>query len=108
VDKDQFDTGDELHRDREKGQGQAGGRREPRGRQGYFIEPTVFADVQDNMRIAQEEFFGPVMSILKFKDVAEVVERANKSRMDWRRRFGRRTLRRLMRLRMACGRGRCG
>lgn len=49
------------------------------GDKGYFIEPTVFADVQDNMKIAQEEIFGPVMSILKFKDMAEVVERANKS-----------------------------
>jgi aldehyde dehydrogenase (NAD+) len=55
----------------------AGGNRV--GDKGYFIEPTVFADVQDNMTIAQEEIFGPVMSILKFKDVNEVVERANKS-----------------------------
>src|SRR5207249_1442553 len=49
------------------------------GEKGYFIEPTVFADVQDNMKIAQEEIFGPVMSILKFKDLGEVVERANKN-----------------------------
>lgn len=49
------------------------------GEKGYFIQPTVFADVQDNMKIAQEEIFGPVMSILKFKDMSEVVERANKS-----------------------------
>jgi aldehyde dehydrogenase (NAD+) len=55
----------------------AGGKRV--GEKGYFIEPTVFADVQDNMKIAQEEIFGPVMSILKFKDVDEVVTRANKS-----------------------------
>jgi len=55
----------------------AGGNRV--GDKGYFIEPTVFADVQDNMTIAREEIFGPVMSILKFKDVSEVVERANKS-----------------------------
>src|SRR5215469_2216828 len=37
------------------------------GNKGYFIQPTVFADVQDDMKIAQEEIFGPVMSILKFK-----------------------------------------
>src|SRR6266581_4623881 len=49
------------------------------GDKGYFIEPTVFADVQDHMKIAREEIFGPVMSILKFKDLNEVVERANKS-----------------------------
>src|SRR5271163_1771531 len=49
------------------------------GEKGYFIEPTVFADVTDNMTIAQEEIFGPVMSILKFKTVEEVAARANKS-----------------------------
>src|SRR5260370_5667601 len=49
------------------------------GDKGYFIEPTVFADVQDDMQIAQEDIFEPVMSILKFKDMSEVVERANKS-----------------------------
>jgi aldehyde dehydrogenase (NAD+) len=49
------------------------------GDKGYFIEPTVFADVQDDMTIAREEIFGPVMSILKFKDLSEVVDRANKS-----------------------------
>jgi aldehyde dehydrogenase (NAD+) len=49
------------------------------GDKGYFIEPTVFADVKDDMKIAQEEIFGPVMSILKFKDMDEVVERANKT-----------------------------
>ncbi|MDJ0509297.1 MAG: aldehyde dehydrogenase family protein [Crocosphaera sp.] len=47
------------------------------GDRGYFIEPTVFADVQDGMKIAQEEIFGPVMSIIKFKDIDEVIQRAN-------------------------------
>src|SRR4029077_16584397 len=41
--------------------------------------PTVFADVQDNMKIAQEEIFGPGMPILKFKDIKEHAERANRS-----------------------------
>jgi aldehyde dehydrogenase (NAD+) len=49
------------------------------GDRGYFIEPTVFADVKDDMKIAQEEIFGPVMSIIKFKDIDEVIERANKT-----------------------------
>jgi aldehyde dehydrogenase (NAD+) len=49
------------------------------GDQGYFIQPTVFADVRDDMKIAQEEIFGPVMSIIKFKDINEVIERANKT-----------------------------
>ncbi|MEH2126580.1 aldehyde dehydrogenase family protein [Nostoc sp.] len=47
------------------------------GNNGFFIEPTVFADVQDYMKIAQEEIFGPVMSIIKFKDIDEVIQRAN-------------------------------
>jgi aldehyde dehydrogenase (NAD+) len=49
------------------------------GNQGYFIEPTVFADVKDNMKIAKEEIFGPVMNIMKFKDIDEVIERGNKT-----------------------------
>ena len=44
------------------------------GDRGYFIQPTVFADVQDDMKIAQEEIFGPVMSIIPFKSVDEVVD----------------------------------
>jgi aldehyde dehydrogenase (NAD+) len=47
------------------------------GDRGYFIQPTVFADVQDDMKIAREEIFGPVMSIIPFKSVDEVVARAN-------------------------------
>jgi aldehyde dehydrogenase (NAD+) len=46
---------------------------------GYFIQPTVFADVKDDMRIAREEIFGPVQQILKFKNLEEIVERANDS-----------------------------
>jgi aldehyde dehydrogenase (NAD+) len=49
------------------------------GNLGYFIEPTVFTDVRDDMKIAQEEIFGPVMAVLKFKDVDEVIERSNKT-----------------------------
>ncbi len=47
------------------------------GDRGFFIEPTVFAEVRDEMKIAREEIFGPVMSVLKFSTVEEVVERAN-------------------------------
>lgn len=46
---------------------------------GLFFAPTVFADVTDNMEIAREEIFGPVMSILKFKTLEEVLARANDS-----------------------------
>jgi len=48
-----------------------------KGDKGYFIESTVFSDVTDNMRIAREEIFGPVQQIIKFKDIKEVIKRAN-------------------------------
>ncbi len=47
------------------------------GNRGHFIEPTVFGNVQDNMKIAREEIFGPVMSIIKFRNLNEIIERAN-------------------------------
>jgi len=47
------------------------------GTNGYYVQPTVFSDVTDTMTIAKEEIFGPVMSIIKFKDAKEVAARAN-------------------------------
>lgn len=47
------------------------------GDRGYFVQPTLFADVQDDMAIAQDEIFGPVLSVLRFSDVDEVIRRAN-------------------------------
>ncbi|KMT10552.1 hypothetical protein BVRB_5g116750 [Beta vulgaris subsp. vulgaris] len=47
------------------------------GSRGLFIQPTVFSNVQDDMLIAQDEIFGPVQSILKFKELDDVVHRAN-------------------------------
>src|ERR1700729_2724281 len=44
---------------------------------GYFVAPTVFANVQDNMRIAQEGIFGPVISAISFTDTDELIKRAN-------------------------------
>lgn len=44
---------------------------------GWFVEPTIYGDVKNNMRIAQEEVFGPVLSIIRFKDEAEAVAIAN-------------------------------
>ncbi|XP_052180372.1 aldehyde dehydrogenase family 2 member C4-like [Diospyros lotus] len=52
----------------------------PCGHKGYYIEPTIFKDVTDNMRIAQEEIFGPVMSLMKFKTIEEAIQRANATR----------------------------
>lgn len=53
----------------------AGGKR--LDRPGYFLAPTVFADVTDDMTIAREEIFGPVLSVLDFEEEAEAVARAN-------------------------------
>ena len=47
------------------------------GDRGFFIEPTVFTGVENQMSIAQAEIFGPVMSIIKFEDIAEVISKAN-------------------------------
>merc|ERR1719473_2634654 len=53
----------------------AGGGRH--GDKGYFVQPTVFTDVKDDMTIAKEEIFGPVMQLMKFKTLEEAIERAN-------------------------------
>ena len=49
------------------------------GDRGYFVQPTVFSDVQDHMKISREEIFGPVLSIIPFDSIEEVVQRANAS-----------------------------
>jgi aldehyde dehydrogenase (NAD+) len=54
-----------------------GGRRI--GERGYFIEPTIFEGVTDEMKIAREEIFGPVMNVLKFKDMDDVIARGNRT-----------------------------
>jgi aldehyde dehydrogenase (NAD+) len=47
------------------------------GGKGFFIEPTIFGDVKNEMKIAQEEIFGPVLATLKFDDIDEVIAQAN-------------------------------
>ena len=54
-----------------------GGKR--RGQQGFYVEPTIFTGVTDDMAISQEEIFGPVLSVLPFKSIDEVIERANRT-----------------------------
>ena len=56
-----------------------GGERDTRGAlaQGNYVQPTVFTDCRDDMRIVREEIFGPVMSLLSFTDEEEVIRRAN-------------------------------
>jgi RHH-type proline utilization regulon transcriptional repressor/proline dehydrogenase/delta 1-pyrroline-5-carboxylate dehydrogenase len=46
-------------------------------RHGYFIPPTIFTGVKPNMRIAREEIFGPVLSVLKVRDLDEAIDVAN-------------------------------
>ncbi len=48
---------------------------------GYWVQPTIFTNCTDSMKIVQEEIFGPVMSILSYKTVDEVVKRANATNM---------------------------
>ncbi|BAB55806.1 putative aldehyde dehydrogenase (NAD+) [Oryza sativa Japonica Group] len=52
----------------------------PCGENGYYIEPTIFTDVKEEMSIAQEEIFGPVMALMKFKTVEEAIQKANSTR----------------------------
>jgi acyl-CoA reductase-like NAD-dependent aldehyde dehydrogenase len=47
------------------------------GAKGYFLRPTVFADCRDEMKIAREEIFGPVVSVFKFRELKEALKRAN-------------------------------
>src|ERR687884_53099 len=46
---------------------------------GYFFQPTIFGDVQNTMRVAQEEIFGPVVSVITFKDEADLIRQANET-----------------------------
>ncbi|XP_006844236.2 aldehyde dehydrogenase family 2 member B7, mitochondrial isoform X1 [Amborella trichopoda] len=50
------------------------------GTKGYYIQPTIFSNTKDSMPIATDEIFGPVQTVFKFKDLNEVIQRANASR----------------------------
>jgi aldehyde dehydrogenase (NAD+)/phenylacetaldehyde dehydrogenase len=56
-----------------------GGRADIGTGKGYFMQPTVFADVTPEMTIAREEIFGPVLAAIEFADVDEAIARANDS-----------------------------
>src|SRR4029079_6122421 len=49
------------------------------GTKGYCVQPTLFTNVTDEMKIAREEIFGPVMNVLKFKNIDEVLEGGNRT-----------------------------
>ena len=61
----------------------AGGLQVTKGnlKNGNFIQPTIFSDVKDNMKIAREEIFGPVMCVMPFDTEIEVIERANNTEL---------------------------
>ncbi|XP_057748409.1 aldehyde dehydrogenase family 2 member C4-like isoform X1 [Arachis stenosperma] len=50
------------------------------GNKGYYIQPTIFSDVKEDMLIAQDEIFGPVMALKKFKTIEEAIKSANNTR----------------------------
>src|SRR6476660_9585322 len=57
-----------------------GGSGRPQGMdRGWYVQPTVFADANDDMRIAREEIFGPVLTVIPFEDIADAVRIANDS-----------------------------
>jgi 1-pyrroline-5-carboxylate dehydrogenase len=62
---------------KEEGRLVAGGKRADTTDEGYYIEPTVFADIDENARIAQEEIFGPVTAFIKAKDTDDALRIAN-------------------------------
>jgi acyl-CoA reductase-like NAD-dependent aldehyde dehydrogenase len=67
-----------VHVGQSEGARLVGGGKRPTGLgDGYFFEPTVFTDVTDDMTIAREEIFGPVLSVLPYDDESELVSRAN-------------------------------
>jgi aldehyde dehydrogenase (NAD+) len=55
----------------------AGGKRTPIGGKGYFVQATVLDGVENRMRVAQEEIFGPVLSVIRFDDVDDAVKKGN-------------------------------
>src|SRR5690606_8373215 len=67
----------DIGRNEDKATIAAGGERH--GDKGWFVKPTIFTNVRNDMRIAQEEIFGPVVTVLPFKSVDEVVKQANQT-----------------------------
>ncbi len=81
VDKVQMDT---VLRYIESGKSEgakilAGGEQTMRETGGFYVQPTIFDEVRNDMTIAREEIFGPVLSVLSFTDTAEVVRQANQT-----------------------------
>jgi betaine-aldehyde dehydrogenase len=78
VSKDQYDrVSSYLEIGKKEAKLAAGGARPKGFAKGYYVEPTVFYDVDNSARIAQEEIFGPVASVIPFSDEAEAIRVAN-------------------------------
>jgi len=79
IDKKQFDKILDLMQSgvKEGAKLETGGKVWNKNQNGFFIEPTVFSGVQDHMRIAKEEIFGPSQQIFKFSTLEEAIDRAN-------------------------------
>ena len=63
-----------------------GGRSRPDLGAGLFVEPTIFTGVRNDMRIAQEEVFGPVLAVIPFDDEADAIADRQRRRLRPRRR----------------------
>ena len=57
----------------------AGGKRPSGQQRGWYVEPTILADVENTMRVAREEIFGPVLSLIAYEDVTDAIHIANDS-----------------------------
>jgi acyl-CoA reductase-like NAD-dependent aldehyde dehydrogenase len=68
-----------IHEGRQTAELMTGGHRPRHLDRGYFIQPTLFAHVKNDTRIAQEEIFGPVLSLIPFEDEADAIRIANES-----------------------------
>ena len=75
--RDEIDSG--LRRGRQEGRAAGRGRRRKRPGDGYFVQPTVIADIDSKARIFQEEIFGPVLAVAKARDFDHALELANDS-----------------------------
>jgi aldehyde dehydrogenase (NAD+) len=56
-----------------------GGKRPEHLKKGYYVEPTIFTDVKNSMKIAQEEIFGPVLAVIRYKNIDDAIRMANDS-----------------------------
>ncbi len=89
VDPSAAQAGHRLYRDRQEGRRQAGRRRRTSSScktPGYYLQPTLFTEATNQMRISREEIFGPVASVIRVKDYEEALATANDTEFGLSRR----------------------